>query len=202
MGKGNSKSWEDDKYSIEITPQGKFDILMTVYRCDNNGNWLEDFREMEFPAVVSITEQVSDANDGYKKLVATFMYNYSKRQDIAAELETQLGEKVWVNHSGWISVFDRYTGYSLDEDFTVLELNNKSYHITTDFEWVHENNTSTCVVTVTCPEDYDGAIFYGGPYAHDHKEQYNSLALMARLYTIEELSFLDEKYTYFSYTNK
>lgn len=202
LGKNNSAMPLSDKYSVEITPQGKFDTSMMVYRCDQNGNWLEDYREMELSAVVSITEDVSEVNDGYKKLVATFMYNYSQRQNLANELEEQLGEKVLVNHSGWISVFDRYTGYSMDENFTVLELNSEIYNITTDFDWTHEDNTTTCVVTVTCPEDYDGAIFYIGPYPRAQKEAYNSLDLNARLYTIEELSFLGDKYTYFSYTDK
>ena len=197
----NKKNGWLQEHGISITPQG--DFVVTAGLIDGN----KDAGDIEVPTNVSISENTEGCESGYKKVVISCTCDVS-----AAEGKTS---------AIWNSVFDRYTGISFENtsipvvntDMGESSSNAQSLNLTIDgkdydiyMDHTHENNFPKTVdkITITCPEDYDGAVFQVG---------YGSLELMGKLggvdfgskvYTVDEIPFFDSNghgYFYLTYSN-
>lgn len=194
-----------EEHDITITPQGDFTFDSTLMSWD--GRILIDmdtFEEQRCEALgnVEIYETTDGMEDGYKRVVATFVCDYSAAGD-------DLGYC-------WASVFDRYTGISLEVDpdttyrqasapgIVPVEIDGQTYELKYEFESDNSYPVMTLTVSVICPVDYDGAVFYCGCANSQLGDRLENLNIASGLFTVDELPYNNSNgytYYYFTYTN-
>lgn len=177
-------TWFEEQ-GLTITPQGDF-TFKTQWNC-----WLDGYPEstrhkhgdeVEIDANATVTETTEGVEDGYKKVIATFEYDWSKyffSYEPIISYDPGLGS---VKPSTWISAFDRYTGTSFEPGDVVIpiEYDGNTYDVSCTFEWNQDYDYDagkllvSCSVIVTCPVDYDGTVFeIGCGSKYDHELQAN-----------------------------
>ena len=162
-------TWFDEQ-GLAITPQGDFKFK-TQWNL-----WLDGYGEsashkpgdeVEIAANATVTETTEGVEDGYKKVSATFEYDWAKyfySYEPVISYDRALGS---VKPSTWISAFDRYTGTSFEPgDVDIpIEYDGTTYDVNCGFEWNYDYDYDSgkllvsCTVNVICPADYDGAVF-------------------------------------------
>lgn len=197
---------------LTITPQGEYDLDTEWLYTDNdtqNG-------PTTVPITVEIKETTEGCDEGYKMIVADFGIDYSSKYFYDyGDFFAYPPEGITNHPSSWISAFDRYTGVSFEPgDNTVLvEYEGKTYDVTCTFDWNsvadYDNGVAAdcCTVTVTCPVDYDGTVFYighgsGGDSQIGEGQEFD---FTAKQYTIDELPYYVTNgfpYFFFSANNK
>lgn len=195
-------TWFEEQ-GLEITPQGDFDFLSEFM-----GDTFEGL-DVHFDSNVVITESTEGCEEGYKTVTAEFAVDFT-------DTFTYGGMHLEVDDhpSTWISAFDRYTGISFEpggeENPISLDVDGETYDITCTFDWSHdydEGAVDYCTVTVTCPVDYDGTVFYighgaGGSSGISFDDDFD---FTARSYTIDEFPCYVTNgypYSFFSVTNE
>ncbi len=194
-------AWFDEK-GLKITPQGDFTFDTVLMSSD--GRVLIDINTFEkekidVPSNVTITETTEGAEEGYKKVTAVFNCDYS----------AGAGKICYA----WSSAFDRYSGVSfeVDPDTTygnatepgVVQIKYKGevYDVRMEYDAQQNGNTDTYTVTVICPEDYDGTVFDIGCAYKDLSEMYDKIDLKKKLYTIDELPYYGDHYSYYYFSS-
>lgn len=192
--------WFDDN-GLSATSAGSFtfDTMM------NDGE--DDTDETEVSAKVTITQTTENAPDGYKIVTATFIYDVSDsdgEQGILAD-----------------GAFDRYTGTYFgfeneqpetedeDEDdddsssngnskeeesregFVKITNGSDDYYIAVVSDQKTEEPMITKTISIICPNDYDGAVFFSGYSSLEMDKDLKELDPAERLYTFDELPFMD-----------
>lgn len=162
-----------------------------------------DTEEMEVSSKVTITESTENVQDGYKLVTAKFVHDISDSD----------GDRGIIADGA----FDKYTGtfygFSVKrpeqdddnkadvEDFT--RITDGSYHYDIFIMNSEEVNAPivTKTITVCCPKDYDGTVFFAGYDSLELNAQEEELDMSARLYTFDELPFLNDEHDmyYFQY---
>ena len=145
-----------EEHGLEITPQGHIELATTV----NDGQ--NDVGDIVAGVDVSISEVSPSEREDYKEIICTYVYD-----------ESGCDEGTVV--AGWNGAFDRYTGTSFefypdpdDEDSmpAVVEFDYNGRHIDVQMSYSIEGDeeagTVTVMITVVCPEDYDGTVFQIG----------------------------------------
>lgn len=151
------------------------------------------------PAFVKIEESTDGCEDGRKNVIATctFMNEGNSLSGL------------------WISAFDRYEGYTFennglyfdlyegcyDEDVVpkTFVIGDREVDVTWTFLSEQQEYVATITMTVNCPEDYDGVVFQYGPSDVNGVAVRDSLTDMnTRSYTIEEIGFTGNDYLYFT----
>ncbi len=164
----------------------------------------DDTDEMEVTSKVTITESTENAPDGYKMVKATFIHNVSESD----------GERGIIADGA----FDRYTGTYFGfedeqpeqdddnkadmDDFVRITNGSKHYDIAIKTDQKTEQPIITKNITVICPKDYDGVIFFAGYDSLDLDKDLKKLDPAEKLYTFDELPFMDDDHEcyYFAYS--
>lgn len=183
----NGEPWFIDVNGIEITDTGRFEFPMgdIAYGGETTG----------FPAFVKIEQNYDGCEDGYKNVVATCTF---------------------LDDSGtggmWISVFDKYMGYTFECSDHTFELYEGCYDVnysSKDFtvgdhdvhvEWTliseQQEYVATLTMIVKCPEDYNGCVFMYGPL--NSNSPIDSCDLDNQLYDINDIDYSGDEYVYFT----
>ncbi len=185
--------FDDNDLTASSTGSFTFDTMM------NDGE--DDTDEMEVSAKVTINQTTENAPDGYKIVTATFIYDVSDSD----------GEKGILADGA----FDRYTGTyfgfeneqpeSEDEDeddsdskneesregFVKITNGSDDYYIAVVSDQKTEEPMITKTISIICPNDYDGAVFFSGYSSLDLDKDLKELDPAERLYTFDELPFMD-----------
>lgn len=195
--KKKSEDWSA-KQGITVTPQGDCQVEMGGYDAASNeltGDFMADVN-------VAISESTVDVTDGYKKVSAVFVIDVSNCT----------GDGILY----WCSAFDRYTGTSFEFDsavnqqlntpatqdgFVTIQNGDETYDISVEFMTEGKGTFFTQKITVTCPADYEGAMFQIGTSSLEQLTKNAEIDYAARLYTIDELPFFGGEYLYFTMTN-
>lgn len=187
-----------DEHGITILPQGDFTYTTAIN--DSSGT----IGEISVPCNVSITETTDGCEPGFKKVIGTFV----------SDLSAANGNSFHV----WHSAFDRYTGTSFEfdsnstilsqgenkvhSDSVVIKNTKDEYEIAISFDSTNNNPEWISIVTVTCPENYDGTVFYNGYSSVELGEENQDFDYASRLYTIDEIPYYGKGlYYFFSFTN-
>ena len=191
------------EHGLTITPQGDF-----TYNTFAVDAFWEDLELFPVKSTVTVTETTEGVEEGYKIVTATWHDDVSAGYDVAG------------SNGGmyWKSAFDRYTGISFEfdsstnytnqgegytkEGFITIVHGDESYDVSVAFGSEDNYPYYTRTVAVTCPVDYDGAVFYIGPWSSAKAEENNQIDYLERLYTIDELPAYGDGYYFFSYSNK
>ena len=178
-----------EEHEIAITPQG--DCTVDLYSYDS---YPEDYVD-DFPAGVNvaISETTEGADEGFKKVTAVYTVDMSNMPEEATNCR-------WNTSS-----FDRYTGtYFRGNAKTkdAVRIGDEYYDIRTEWETVSNWPLATVTFTVTCPADYDGAVFQFGYTSPEKGEEYDKNDYTARLYTMDELPYYGEGYLRFTLTDE
>ena len=193
-----AKDWFAE-HGLVITPQGDFTFTTMGY--DDSWNDVDTF---EVKADAVITETTDGVEDGYKAV--TMVWNI----DVSASDEW--GFWYWAlsfdRYTGTVFAFDsstQYTDYgetSSREGFVTIVNGEESYDVSVIDEDVNNYPIITKTITVTCPVDYDGVVFYIGYCDSEIDAAYGAIDLTARLYTLDEMPAYGDGYYYFSYSNE
>lgn len=189
------------RHGLTITPQGDFTFSTMAYDADN-----QDMGTFPVRSNAVVTETTDGVEPGYKQVTAVFTNDYS------VIVPGSVGSR------GWQSAFDRYTGTSFEFDAAAIDTipglagqregavtivnGEESYDISVAFESANDLPTVTHTITVTCPADYDGAVFQIGYGDAFMRERNSRIDYGARLYTIDELPYFGNGYYYFSYSDE
>lgn len=190
-----------EEHGIAITPQGDCQVTFLGYTKDGDekipaGDFVADVN-------VSISETTEGVEEGFKKVSVLF----------ARDASNNPGTGSW----SWTSAFDRYTGTSFEfdntvtytsagdhkarEGFVTIQNGDVYYDVSVAFETDNQAPITYLTITVTCPIDYDGAVFQIGYSSPELIEQNNQIDYSARLYTIDELPYHGDGYLYFTMTD-
>lgn len=173
--------WLND-HNVTISPQGEFSTKTEV----------QD-EEVEVYSSISITESTEGCPDGFKKITANFI--------------TLDGSS---NKRYWYSAFDRYTGCSFEYDTTTVTSTSSgsvktrlSLELNMDIDILFDFSDKTnAKVTITCPESYDGTVFYAGYASRDLMTAYDKFDFEnGNVYKADELPYWGSEYRFFTYTN-
>lgn len=162
---------------------------------ENTGDFIADVN-------VTISETTVDVTEGYKKVTAAF--------DIDVSNCTGGGVLYWC------SAFDRYTGTSFEfdsavnqqldtpaaqEGFVTIQDGDETYDVSVEFMAEGKGGHINQTITVTCPTDYEGAMFQLGKASLEQLAKNAEIDYASRLYTIDELPFMGDGYRYFTMAN-
>ncbi len=151
------------------------------------------------PAFVKIEESTDGCEPGRKNIIATCTF-MNEGNDLSGL---------------WISAFDRYEGYTFEDNGMYFDLYEGCYDedvvpktfvigdrevdVTWTFVSEQQEFVATITMTVNCPEDYDGVVFQYGPSDSAGIIIRDSLSDMdTRSYTIDEIGFSGNDYLYFT----
>ena len=188
-----------DKQGIVISPQG----VEAVYETMTKDDVLITCTIKE----PTVTETTEGCDDGMKKVIFHSYLDFGSSRG-------------W---KSWSSVFDRYTGTSFEFDtsstthtagagmtvkdgFVTIVDGDNSYDVSVEFAGeLDNNNVLDRYITVTCPEDYDGCVFYIGYSSNVQAEELKKFDLANKLYMDCELpyneAYCGHKYYYYTLTN-
>ncbi len=162
-----------------------------------------DTDEMTVTSKVTITESTENVQDGYKLVTAKFIHDISDSD----------GDRGIIADGA----FDKYTGtfYGFSVKKPTQEDGNKadvdgfvritdgSYHYDIFIMTSEDVNAPivTKTITVCCPKDYDGTVFFAGYDSLELDDELQELDMSERLYTFDELPFLNDGHDtyYFQY---
>ncbi len=198
-----------EEQGLTITPQGDYD-LDTEWMYDEEDGKSGD---TTVPISVEIRETTDGVEPGYKMIVADFRIDFTDKYFYDyGDFYAYPPEGVTNFPSVWVSVFDRYTGVSFEPGDVVIpvEVDGVTYDVTCSFEWnavaIYEGDVEAadyCTVTVICPEDYDGTVFYighgsGGISGVDEGVE---LDFEKNVYTVDQLPYyVGNGYPYYFFT--
>lgn len=195
-------TWLEEK-GLTISPQGDFTYQTMTY----DANY-QDQREIDIPSTVSIIETTEEVDEGYKRVIASFHDDVSH-----------------INRykEGFLAIhgaFDRYTGIEFDIDSELMydqgfekgvipiDYDGRKYDVSVEFAFISDDVSADYTITVSCPEDYDGAVFYAGYWSQllaseEANEDKNDD--LTELHTMD--NFLEghgsgHPYYYFTYSNQ
>ena len=83
----------------------------------------------------------------------------------------------------------------------VRAIKGEVYDVRMEYDAQQNGNTDTYTVTVICPEDYDGTVFDIGCAYKDLSEMYDKIDLKKKLYTIDELPYYGDHYSYYYFSS-
>lgn len=192
-------AWLDEQ-DVRITRQGAFAYKTAI----NDGE--TDIGEIHVDSDINIHVEYYDVPEGYKRVVASFVSDVSE----------SIGKGGGFLADG---VFDRYTGtvFEFEEGvpasaespdrtgYARIEYDGKTWDIAMETlmdgdvdddgrMFLYKN------ITVICPEDYDGAVFFAGYDDMALNAAYEKLNFTRRLYTFDRLPFMDSGYEYYYFT--
>ena len=162
-----------------------------------------DTEEFEVSSKVSITESTENVADGYKLVTAKFVHDISGSD----------GDRGIIADGA----FDRYTGTFFgfgvdkpeqDDDSKAdidgfIRITDGSYKYDIMIVSSQEVNAPivTKTITICCPKDYDGTVFFAGYDSLELDSEESGLDMSERLYTFDELPFMDDGHDmyYFQY---
>lgn len=184
------------KQGIIVTPQGDCQVEMGGYDAASGeitGDFMADVK-------VSISETTEGTAEGFKKVSAVF----------SIDAGNCTGDGILF----WCSAFDRYTGTSFEFDsavnqqldgehtaqdgFVTIQNGDEFYDVSVEFMTEGEGYQVTKTVAVTCPADYEGAMFQIGKDSLEQMMKNSEINYAERLYTIDELPYYGEGYLYFT----
>ncbi len=163
----------------------------------------ETEEEFEVSSKLTISETTENAPDGYKLVSAVFIDDVSKSDGDSGVLAD--------------GAFDRYTGTYFGfengkpeqegddkadlDDFVRITNGDEHYDVTVMSEIDVNGSSIKKTITVVCPEDYDGTVFYAGYSSKELDEKLKAIDFSKKLYTFDELPFMDDDHDmyYFSY---
>lgn len=183
------------EHGLKISKQGDFTFTTST----------SEDELVDVEGTVVITETTKGCEEGMKKVIC--------------EVYEDFGE----NHGWmvWNSAFDRYTGTSFEfDDYLTTQSNggdaqgrdgyvkikngDLTYKISVEFESeVSEDNVLHHYTIVTCPEDYDGTVFYAGCSSNFQREIFTNMDISDNLYLDYELPYNEETcgQVYYYFTN-
>ncbi len=187
------------KQGIAVTPQGDCQVEVGGFDSASGeitGDFMADVK-------VTISETTEDVADGFKKVSAQF----------AIDASNCTGDGILF----WCSAFDRYTGTSFEFDsavneqldgehtaqdgFVTIQNGDESYDVSVEFMSENEGYTVYKTIVVTCPVEYEGAMFQLGKDSLEQMTKNSVIDYAARLYTIDELPYYGDEYLYFTMTD-
>ena len=188
-----------EEHELSITPQGDFTYQTMAHDANN-----QDTREIDIASNISIKETTEGAEEGYKKVIATF------HEDVSVVNRQKEG------FLAWHSAFDRYTGIAfevasdaiidkgLHKGSIPIEYDGNLYDVSISYDFNSNDTSSDLIITVTCPVDYDGTIFQAG-YTNQEMDKKNGEMDLSALHTLDEFPQTPSNghtYYYFSYSNE
>lgn len=199
----NNSDWFSQQ-GLKITPQGEVTAKFGLISPDGN----TDTGDFTTTASVTVTDMGRGAPDGFKQL---YMRAEVDIQGYGMENPTD-------RYSLWRSVFDRYTGTSMEftgvientvfgdnylkNDSQIFYVDDKEILVHVVFAgYIDENNRFVSEIYLICPEDYDGAVFQLGFNSAAQREKYREVAANG-VTTIDNLPYYGEDQLYFSIDNK
>lgn len=188
--------WLED-HGISITPQGDDVVHTTEFSNDR-----KTVGEIDIPSSTKIEETTEGCVKGYKKIICTSVRKFPGDKNVI------LSNECFDRYSG--TLYSAYQGEKLvnlrngqthsDTYSVTLVIGGRPYDITMEQHDEDVNSVWTKVDTITCPEDYDGFVYYIG-YGKmedamiDDEKGFN---------TIEEVTGFEEnidKSFFYTYTN-
>ncbi len=189
--KSNSSSTDSgqdwfSEHDLTLTSQEKgFKLTTTVI--DSNDN---EKGEMQFNAGAVIKEDRKNVESGYKNINCSFGVNCKKTD------EKGLYPVIWYG------AFDRFTGIALEscDGEVPIDYKGGTAYIKVEHFTKYENAMAYYGIRVTCPEDYDGAVFQIGYASMDLMEQNDKLNYETDILTVDEQPCFDNghEYKYFA----
>ena len=139
----------------------------------------KDLREMSVNASCQIVTTKDGVKDGYKTVTAYFTYDISDSRSEAGTLAD--------------GVFDSYTGTYFCEDYAhfpiEIEFGGQKYDITVEAILDVEYPTMSKAFIVTCPESYDGLVFFAGYYSLEMSRQFDKLNPKENIVKFDDANF-------------
>ena len=192
-------AWIDEQ-DIRISRKRSVSFTTAI----NDGE--QDIGEINVVCNVDFGDWNDDLPEGYKRVMC-FM---------TSDVSESLGKGGGFLADG---VFDRYTGTVFEfeegvpasaespdrEGFARIEYGEKTWDIAVetliDSDMDDDGNLFVYKsIIVTCPEDYDGAVFYVGYDDMELNGAYEKLNFTKRLYTFDRLPFLGSGHDYYYFT--
>ncbi|MCR5788840.1 MAG: hypothetical protein K6G83_03045 [Lachnospiraceae bacterium] len=143
----------------------------------------KDVKDVKLPVEFILNPEKPASKSGYKEVSATFNFDASA------------SEKKYGIY-GWYSAFDRDSGISLES--AGAKQFNASARAEVDMDHYPDYSMT---ITVTCPKDYDGTMFYCGYENAEMAEAAAKLDIEHNSYRIDELPYYEKNgknYYFFS----
>ena len=207
---------EENGLDVQMADKISFTFNTTKFKSEDSGDESEDENEdedddeddgeteeeFEVSAKLTISETTDNAPDGYKIVKAVFVDDVSGSDGDSGILAD--------------GAFDRYTGtyFSFEkgkpeqddnkadlDDFVRITDGDDNYDINIMTEIDANGSSVKKIITVICPEDYDGTVFFAGYSNKELDEKLKAIDFTEKLYTFDELPFMDDGHDmyYFSY---
>ncbi len=181
-----SVSWLEE-HGITITPQG--DCSVKLYGYDSYPeDYVDDFMA---DVNVAISETTEGVDEGLKKVTVVYTLDISNEPSNGV---------LW----GY-GTFDRDTGVYFrggSKTKEAVKIGDEYFDVWTETDTVNEHPIYYITRTLTCPADYDGAVFLFGYRSHEMSEKNNQIDYTVRLYTVDELPFVIEDSLYSTLTDE
>lgn len=208
---------EENGLSVEMTDKTSFKFNTMKFKSedenededdeddeeDTEENNDEEEEEFEVSAKLTISETTDNAPDGYKLVQAVFVDDVSGSDGDSGVLAD--------------GAFDRYTGtyFAFENGKPTQEGDEKAsmdgfvritdgddhYDIAIMSEIDVNGSNIKKTITVICPKDYDGTVFFAGYSSKELDDELKAIDFSEKLYTYDELPFMDDGHDtyYFSY---
>lgn len=181
-----SVSWLEE-HGVTITPQG--DCSVKLYGYDSYPeDYVDDFMA---DVNVSISETTEGVDEGLKKVTAVYTLDISNEPSNGV---------LW----GY-GTFDRDTGVYFrggSKTKEAVKIGDEYFDVWTETDTVNEHPIYYITRTLTCPADYDGAVFLFGYRSNEMSEKNSQIDYTVRLYTVDELPFVIEDSLYSTLTDE
>lgn len=185
------------EHSITLSPGNEFSFHTMM------NDKIQDTSEVLVNGTINVTESEAVSYSGYKEVICNFVYDLSNA-DEAGVLED--------------GAFDRYTGIQFCtekeyqemlaekhpaeyENFVRIENGEDYFDVNVTTELDVDFPTMTKKMSIICPEDYDGIIFYTGYDSLALEEEDKELEKINDLRSFDETAFYNNghEYVFFSY---
>lgn len=181
-----SVSWLEE-HGVTITPQG--DCSVKLYGYDSYPeDHVDDFMA---DVNVAISETTEGVDEGLKKVTAVYTLDISNEPSNGV---------LW----GY-GTFDRDTGVYFrggSKTKEAVKIGDEYFDVWTETDTVNEHPIYYITRTLTCPADYDGAVFLFGYRSNEMAEKNSQIDYTVRLYTVDELPFVIEDSLYSTLTDE
>ncbi|MBO4373873.1 MAG: hypothetical protein J5829_02090 [Lachnospiraceae bacterium] len=194
-----------DAHGMQFTKPGDFTFITAMHDEE------KDTGDIEIKAfVVELGEtgepEGEDLPEGFKQVKAVFRYDLSASNGEAGTLM----DGVFDGYSGVSFEFEdgepRYNQHAdvadVPEGYNRITANGKTYDIKLweDTEVNYPEMVRTFVLT--CPKDYDGAVFYVGYGSMEIKDKYDKVDKTKGLLTMDELPYFKNGHDYYLFSTK
>ena len=193
-----AKDWFGEQ-GLVITPQGSFTFTTRAY----NESRI-DTDTFEVNAYATISESTKGVEEGYKEVTIVWDMDFSATDEFGQWYSALAFDR----YTGTAFAFDSETQLTVDgetsirEGFVTIVNGDESYDVSILSENTGYFPNIFKIITVTCPVDYDGVVFYIGYWDREMNTASAELNFTERLYTIDELPAYGDGYYYFSYSNE